>query len=200
MQLLDNEDAMDDDEDEDFVPSQDEPDEDEFEEEISPQKKLSIKSKNGSKSSKSKRSKQEKIIDDGDFDSFRERLRFELFFFLCCVLLCCVVFCCVVLCCVVLCFVVLCCVVLCCVLLCCVVLCCVLNHLNIYIYIIFFVRKHQLKEKLKAEIKRGESLKSDYDIQFSNDEDDEDEDADIKEVTIQDDFTLPKKTWKKLYR
>ena len=55
-----------------------------------------------------------------------------------------------------------------------------------------------MKEKLKKEIKNGESLKSDYDIEFSEDEADDGDDE--KEITIQDDFTLPKKTWNKLYR
>ena len=54
-----------------------------------------------------------------------------------------------------------------------------------------------MKEKLKEKIRKGEANEDDYNIEFSSDEEEDDND---EEVTIQDDFTLPKKMWRKLYR
>ncbi|XP_066916611.1 DNA excision repair protein ERCC-6-like [Clytia hemisphaerica] len=140
---------MDDERDEDFVPSENEfteEEEKEFFEDIDQNEVDDLKAAKGGRKRSSKvvakekgtkGKKKDKIIDDGDFESYRER-----------------------------------------------------------------IRKHNLKEKLKEKIRKGEANEDDFDIEFSSDDDGEEGvvESENDEVTIQDDFTLPKKMWRKLYR
>jgi len=56
-------------------------------------------------------------------------------------------------------------------------------------------RKIQVRKKLKAAWKKGVVSEGDFAFEFSSSDEDGEE-----EVCIEDDFVLPKKTWKKLYR